>query len=137
MSLETAILENTSVLRELIARLSAGASPTAVTMTAAEYVAAIDKPAAAPVTEVKAAPKAKTAEVVKSPELDAAVEKVEATAKEVTYDEVKALVLLVSKDKGREAAAAVLNGLGVAKAPELKAEQYAAAVKQLTAALAA
>lgn len=54
----------------------------------------------------------------------------------VTYDDVKALVLQVSKDKGRDAAAAVLAGFGVAKAPELKPEQYADAVAQLKAALA-
>lgn len=54
----------------------------------------------------------------------------------VTYDEVKTLVLRVSKDKGRDAAAAVLSGFGVAKAPELKPEQYADAVAQLKAALA-
>ena len=52
-----------------------------------------------------------------------------------TYDDVKALVLQVSKEKGRDAAAAVLAGFGVAKAPELKAEQYADAVAQLKAVL--
>jgi hypothetical protein len=54
----------------------------------------------------------------------------------VTYDDVKALVLQVSKDKGRDTAAAVLAGFGVAKAPELKPAQYADAVAQLKAALA-
>lgn len=54
----------------------------------------------------------------------------------VTYEDVKTLVLKVSKDKGRDAAAAVLAGFGVAKAPELKTEQYADAVTQLQAALA-
>jgi hypothetical protein len=58
------------------------------------------------------------------------------TATAVTYDDVKALVLQVSKDKGRDTAAAVLAGFGVAKAPELKPAQYADAVAQLKAALA-
>ena len=54
----------------------------------------------------------------------------------VTYEDVKTLVLKVSKEKGRDAAAGVLAGFGVAKAPELKPEQYAAAVAQLQAVLA-
>jgi hypothetical protein len=58
------------------------------------------------------------------------------SAAAVTYDDVKALVLQVSKDKGRDTAADVLSGFGVAKAPELKPEQYSDAVAQLKAALA-
>ena len=54
----------------------------------------------------------------------------------VTYEDVKTLVLKVSKEKGRDAAAGVLAGFGVAKAPELKPEQYADAVAQLQAVLA-
>jgi len=46
----------------------------------------------------------------------------------VTYEDVRTLVLQVSKEKGRDVAAAVLALFGVAKAPELKPEQYADAV---------
>lgn len=60
----------------------------------------------------------------------------EPDAEEVTYDAVKALILKVSGAKGRDAAAAVLTELGVAKGPDLKPEQYAEAVDKLQAVLA-
>lgn len=54
-----------------------------------------------------------------------------------TYDDVKAAVLALSAKKGRDAAAAVLKDLGVAKATELKPEQFAAAISACSTALAA
>ncbi len=149
MTLELALKENTEMMRKLIetwnltlnpkrdakdtpdpkplAKASVGVSnppdatkPGSVLGTAAD----VKKPAAvSPQPETAAAPPASEPEVSKSE-----------TA--VTYDDVKALVLRVSKDKGRDAAVAVLSGFGVTKAPELKPEQYADAVAQFKAALA-
>lgn len=141
MSLELAIQENTSTMKELIAVWNKLADQ-------GNNVAAAAKPGdtitagGVPVTKVAGAKTdaPKSAAVSQQPETAAAspASKPEESKSEaaVTYDDVKALVLQVSKDKGREAAAAVLSGFGVAKAPELKPEQYAEAVTQLKAALA-
>jgi hypothetical protein len=71
-----------------------------------------------------------TAEVV-----EAAAAAVEAAPTEIGYDEIKVLVLRLMKEKGRDAAAAVLGALGVAKATELDPAQYAQAKSALEAAL--
>ncbi len=164
--LKVAILENTEALRSLQAMLAgltltasaqgpksvavAGANvsgPTtakadAPTKTAKESTqSAATAAAAAPAsTAATPDPKPKAGQVADSATsrpADATDAGEQTTsAKTVTYDDVKALVLQVSKDKGRDAAAAVLSGFGVAKAPELKPEQYADAVAQLKAALA-
>lgn len=165
MSLEAAIQENTSVLRELLARLSTGAivpAPKSAAVAGEDVSGPATAKAAAPTKTAKdstpsaatvaaPAPASTAATPTGSPDpKPAAVSQQSETAAAqpaskpvastsaaaVTYDDVKALVLQVSKDKGRDAAAAVLSGFGVAKAPELKPEQYADAVAQLKAALA-
>lgn len=160
MSLEQAILENTDTMKELIKvwnKLAANATTTAATMKPGDAIVAagvtIAKVAGPKSTVATAtAPDTTTAtdagadapdpkSVVVSPPSETAAaspaSKPEAStsATVTTYDDVKALVLQVSKEKGRDAAAAVLAGFGVAKAPELKAEQYADAVAQLKAVL--
>lgn len=42
-----------------------------------------------------------------------------------TYDDVKAAVLKLSKEKGRDVAVQVLSRCGVQKAPDLQPDQYA------------
>lgn len=108
MSLEIAIQENTSALRELIAAISKGI-PTTSTQLAAVI-------AEAPV-KVEETGKAK------EPEVTAASAPVTATI--VDYEAVKKATLELSKAKGREATVAVLKRFGAEKAPDLKPEQYA------------
>lgn len=159
MSLELAIQENTDTMKQLIAvwntltnnatmaatrqpgdTITAGGVPIAK-VAAPKPVVAADTAKTQPNTAAAAGQSAdpKSAAVSQPQETAAAqpASKPEASksAPAVTYDDVKALVLQVSKDKGRDAAAAVLAGFGVAKAPELKPEQYADAVAQFRATL--
>ena len=46
----------------------------------------------------------------------------------VAYEDAKAAVLKISKDKGRDAAVTVLSKFGVQKLPDLKPENYGALV---------
>jgi len=55
----------------------------------------------------------------------------------VSYAQVADAVLALVKARGRGAAVAVLQAQGVARAPDLKAERYAATLAALTEALAA
>jgi hypothetical protein len=58
------------------------------------------------------------------------------TSDAVPYEKVRDAVVSLSSTKGRDAAVAVLNGLGVKNAKELKPEQYATALDALTKAAA-
>lgn len=166
MSLELAIQENTAALLSLQAMLAGltltasaqgpksaavaeGSAPgqttakgAAPTKTGNASNQSADTAAAAAQASTAATPDAKKSAAVSQQQETAAAtpasspEVSRPAPSTVTYDDVKTLVLKVSKDKGREAAAAVLAGFGVAKAPELKPEQYADAVAQLKAALA-
>ncbi len=166
MSLELVIQENTAALLSLQAMLagltvtaSAAAQdpksapvaaesahgPATAKAAAPTKTASASTPAAASAVDAApastaATPDPKSAAVSPPSETAAALPaskpEVSTSVAAVTYDDVKALVLQVSKDKGRNAAAAVLSGFGVAKAPELKPEQYADAVAQLKAVLA-
>lgn len=136
MSLELALEKNTATMERLIAAL--GTQAANITRISAEAKPIGDT---TPVKATKAEPEAKKPAAASPPPetavaLPASKPEVSISAAAVTYDDVKALVLQVSKDKGRDAAAAVLSGFGVAKAPELKPEQYVDAVAQLKAALA-
>jgi len=149
MSLETAIQENTAVLSELLkfwknlplSPLSEGSAPIAVPKALKETAATATNPqpdATDAGTSGTAKPPKPAA--VSQPSETVAVSpasKPEAsTSAPVTYDAVKTLILKLSGSKGRDAAAGVLAGFGVAKGPDLKPEQYAAAAKELEAALA-
>ena len=147
MSLELAIQENTSAIRDLIARLTN--SPDTIHMSAAAYVKAIDT-------------------VVKSPDLDAAVAKIEATAKvenpkpaatpaavtaatvpaavaaaspsEVVLDytkDVKPLLVKVSLNKGRDTLVALLAKFGVVKGDALPADKLGNVIAEVELLLAA
>lgn len=133
MSLEQAITENTVALRELLAAIQAGA--------------AIQTAAAPTQKAEKAKPEAKAQPEEKKPEsqptqadlgktaaqateaLDGHANKPESAA---TYDDVKAAVLRLSKEKGRDVAVQVLQRCGVQKAPDLQPEQYADFVRIAT-----
>ncbi len=80
-------------------------------------------------------PKAEPVEQPKVPPIPDALKR-EATPS-VTFDEVKNVTLKLSRDKGREVAIKVLGGFNVAKATELKPDQYAAYVADANEALAA
>lgn len=54
----------------------------------------------------------------------------------IAIAEVNAAIIALAKAKGRDAAVAVLGTFGVAKAPELKVEQYAAVVAAAKKAMA-
>lgn len=107
-----------------------------------------DKPKA---TKPKAEPKPQVAEAAEgndaaassapaSPAAPAASstdsEQPAADAPAVTIADVNAAIIGLAKAKGRDAAVAVLKDFGVAKAPELKADQYAAVVAAAKKAMA-
>lgn len=108
MSLEAAIQENTSVLKELLAKLSAGA----VIATAAAPAPAV--PATPAATPAPAADTGKT------------------EAKALTYDaDVKGPFLAFAKAKGREAAMKLLGEFKVQRAdqvPEADWPKFIAAI---------
>ena len=127
MSIETLLADNTAAIRELIATIKA------------QTYAEVSQPATTKVAPAKAEPKPK-AETKPAPE-SVVVDTPEAHATPadpetlVSLDEVKAAVLKLAATKGRDAAVAVLQSFGVAKAPELKPEQYAPALDALTKAM--
>jgi len=118
----TVTLSNTAQLNAVIAALAtAGVEPpkpadVQFAKSPAEAVAKQTAVQAAP----KAAPAPAPAEAAAAP----------------TYEDVKKLVLLLSSEKGREPTVALLGTFGVAKAPDLKPEQYADAIAAFTKALA-
>jgi len=121
MSLEAAIQENTNALREFIALWSKmnlasegrAAPPPTSKRTKAEPATAATAPASDESAQPK--PQEKTEPVV-----DAA-----AKTAAIAVPEVNTAIIALAKAKGRDAAVAVLKQFGVAKVPELKAEQYA------------
>lgn len=125
MSLEAALQENTAVMRELIARLTA--VPGAPLVATPEG----DK---GPKPDAKTAGTSRTAEAVNKPAADALAKKDAATAQELTgdaapaggdtttYEDVKRAILEVSKAKGRDAAIKVLAQFGATKGPDLQSK---------------
>lgn len=145
-----ALQENTATLRDLLAawnKLAANANKVTADQIAEKGLNAGGVPIVSPkpkaeASATKATPTPKAGPVAASqPPATAAASpasKPEDTspAAPVTYDDVRALVVKVSRTKGEDVARAVLTGLGVAKAPALTPEQYPEAVAQLQAALA-
>jgi hypothetical protein len=128
MSLEQAITDHASALRELAAAIR-GTISTANNITAAtDKVISTAKTTAAATSAAKEVAQGDDA---KKPAATpaAAGSKSEAgpasSSTAPTYDDVKAKVLALSKDKGRDQVVALLQRHGVEKAPELKPEQYA------------
>lgn len=132
MSLEATIQENTAAIRELIAKLTAGAA-----ITTAQAVQVIEKPVTA-VAEVlkEEVKKPAAAEVSAAAVNDAAALTTQTEpgaadagdkAPEVTYDQVKDCIKEMAK-KSRDMAVGALKEFGAAKGPDLKPEQFAAFV---------
>lgn len=120
MSLEAAILENTATLRELIERLTntslaapvhiEGKANVVVSPKAEDLPVTKKKDPAKPVTEEKAVEAKGTVTVEDEP---------------ATYEDVKKLILELSKVKGSKVAVTVLGMSGASKGPELKPEKFA------------
>lgn len=130
MSIEQALAENTNAIRELIAAIKAGV-PTTAAQVAAVATEAKTTPCAGHAAETETAEEPMTgrelgktaAQAVEA--LDGHANKPAPTA---TYEDAKAAVLKISKDKGRDAAVTVLSKFGVQKLPDLKPENYGALV---------
>lgn len=129
MSLEQAITDHASALRELAAAIRAKVGAHDTTAAAAEKVISDAKKPTAAKTDV-AGPKQQTT-VATAP-----TETKQAEQQAPTYDDVKAKVLTLSKDKGRDQVVAILQRYGVAKAPDLKPEQYADIIADIDAIIA-
>lgn len=142
MSLEQAITDHASALRELAAaiRATVGAGVTDVATAAAAHQVIADAKKGDNV-KAQAAAGTKPAEEVKAAAASttttaAAATKASTDAPAPTYDDVKAKVLALSKDKGREPTVQLLLRHGVAKAPDLKPEQYADFIADVDAIIA-
>lgn len=151
MSLEQAITDHASALRELAAAIRAtisGAPQITVADAGAAVSTAVETPA-------PSAARAAIHQALEAAKADANAKKAAATASSPaasaapstsgqgadsepapSYDDVKAKVVALSKEKGREPAVQLLQRYGVAKAPELAPEQYAEFIKDVDAILA-
>lgn len=121
MSLEQAITDHAVALRELAAAIRATVGGAHDTATAA---------AAQVINDAKKGDTGKT-----QPAAVAKTDKA-AGASAPTYEDVKAKVLALSKDKGREPTVQLLQRHGVEKAPDLKPEQFAAFIADVDAIMA-
>lgn len=149
MSLETAIAENTSALRELLAVLQAGApaiQPEAASTgkksgagrSSVQTQTASDSSANSSTGSTKADEPGKGADAGNAPPDAAAQTAAEPatsgtaqsaqTGDAVTYQAAADAVTKLARTKGRDAAIGVLKSFGVEKLPEVKADQYAAVV---------
>lgn len=137
MSLELAIQENTSALRDLIARLTT-TSATTIAMTGAEYLAKLDAPVADKAEAKKPADTQTAAETKAATTAPAAESPSEPSAPAIDYaKDVKPLLLKVSASRGRDALINLLGSFGVAKGDQLPANklpEVVAAVNELLAA---
>lgn len=135
MSLEQAIRENTEAVRELIAALG---KTNPVSAPAASEAVAQPAPAPAPAPAPKAAPaKAKPAPAAKAEEPVAPAPAPAPVAEPaIPYTDVATAVTDLAKAKGRQAAVDLLASFGVARATELKVEQYASVIAAAKVAMA-
>jgi hypothetical protein len=137
----TVTITNTAQLNAVMAALATGGE-------AVQEVAAAPAPKqkTTPAKTATPAPTQPTAEVEaaaapeKKPEPSATTQAADAPAAAdtpaIAVADVNASIIALAKAKGRDAAVAVLQQFGVAKVPELKADQYAdvlAAVKKAMA----
>jgi hypothetical protein len=118
-----------------LAEALAGARAKAIETTKAdkpkaEPKADAGKPAAAAPSAESQAPSAAAATTAEFPSEPVA------DAPAIAIADVNAAIIALAKAKGRDAAVAVLGTFGVAKAPELKAEQYADVVAAAKKAMA-
>ena len=136
MSLEQALAENTSAIKELTAMWATlnkqaktivtdteAGKTTGVTIAATKHieVAPSPKPAPTPVAVVTATP---------APVETAPAEPVAESPSEITYEQVSKAITDKAKTD-RNAVVALLGKFGVKKGTELKAEQYADFIKEI------
>lgn len=131
MSLEAAILENTAVLRQLIAVLqtpAATSEPVDTAMVYAQQKAIHAEPPFTP-AEAKAAATAVLTEVANkpaevTPATDAAASTTESTAPAASYEDITATVRRLISAGKRELVVEALKQFNCTKASELKPEAY-------------
>lgn len=131
MSLEIALQQNTEALHQLIALLS---NPSALKAASVPVVSE-------PKKEKPATEKSEKKQVASAPAETAPVETATATESSgekpaATYDDVKAAVIRLSEQRGRETVVGVLSRFGVKKAPDLLPEQYAEVLAKIEAVIA-
>lgn len=151
MSLEAAIAENTSAIRELIAALSAGtatqktAAPENPTR-AAQPASHADTPrtaeaaaAVAPTSKARRSEAAPPAAAAPTPAeaADAGTAPDASAGATPSFDEVRTAMLGLGKVKGRAAVAEMLAEFGVTRLPEIKPDQYGAMAQAIAKAMAA
>lgn len=135
MSLEATIQENTAALRDLIAVLANGATPTAaqvaavVTEAKAEKVEKPAKKTQAAATQESPTPTASD----NSASSSSATQEPDVAAP--TYQDAAGAITKLSRTKGRDAAVALLTKFGAAKLPDVKPEQFAEVIQAATAAM--
>ncbi|NYT45121.1 hypothetical protein H0A64_09835 [Alcaligenaceae bacterium] len=139
MSLEIALAENTAAIRELIAKLSTGA--TIPQDAVADKPATTAKSTKATKTDPKsdAAPASEQTPPASDNSKNSTSESNEASdsaTEQPTYQEVAALITKVSRTVSREAAVELLDGFGAKRGPDLKPEQFADVVAACEKALA-
>ena len=132
MSLEQALAANTAAIEKLTALLAHPAtviSPQPI--GSAQPTPPADLPAAAATDKPRRGrpPAAASPAPAEQPKIPASID-----APAVKYEDVRAAVLGLAEKKGHTAAVAVLAGLGVKSAKELKPEQYAEALAKCQAA---
>lgn len=126
MALETTLAETNKLLTALLARLEAPASDT----PPAQRVEKAKKPTAAPSAEAPATVTAAATPTVTEAAPTASPETASESPSDVTYEDVsKAIFAKVKED--RDAVVAALSKFGVKKGTELKADQYAAFLKEI------
>lgn len=136
MSLEIAIQELNTNVKALIDAISKGVP------VAASTVATVSKAAEAADKAATKKPDAKTVSSQPGAKPESGAPKEDAPASDdeqveaVAYETVKAKILTLSKEKGREPTMALLARHGVGKGPDLKPEQFAQFVKDVDAILA-
>ena len=124
MSLEVAINENTQAIRELIAALAKGQTPTPAQVEAVrEEIAQVEKP------QAKAKP-----EPAPEPKPEPTAETVPDTPS-VTYQDAAAAITKLSRTKGRDAAVALLYRFKASKLPDVQPDQYFEIIEAAKAAM--
>lgn len=131
MSLEQAITDHASALRELAAAIRSTISGAhEIGATTDRVISEAKKTASAPAADKKTEAKAETKKPAATPAAETTAETETATASPSdgpapTYDTVKAKVLALAQAKGRDVLVDLLSRHGVTKAPDLKEAQYA------------
>ena len=135
MSLETIIQENTIAIRELIAALAHGITPTAA-QVAAVTGKPVDEAPTKPRAE-KAAPAPK-AEPALQPEPEPTPEPASfPDTPSYSYMDAAAAITKLSRTKGRDAAVALLYKFKASKLPEVQPDDYAEIIEAANAAMGA